>query len=284
MKKIGVIGAGTMGSGIALASALAGYDVVLYDIAEPVLQRAAKGNQANLAKSVEKGKLTQEAAELASSRITTSSQFDHLASCDLIVEAAIEKLDIKKDLFGKLSNMLAENAILSSNTSSLSITAIASSCKNPERVLGLHFFNPAHIMKLVEIIRGQQTSDEIVQRATDYVKKLGKVPVLAKDTPGFIVNRVARNYYGESFRALHEGIATHDQIDRIMRANGFPMGPFQLMDLIGIDVNLAVTQSVYDQFFGEPRFRPHLIQQKMVEANLLGKKTGKGFYDYTETK
>ena len=273
-----------MGSGIALASALAGYDVVLYDIAEVTLQRAAKSNSTQIDKAVEKGKLKAEDAQSVRDRIKTSSTFEDLAPCDLIVEAAIENLKLKQELFSKLSNMLADDAILSSNTSSLSITAIASACKNPERVLGLHFFNPAHIMKLVEIIRGQQTSDDAVQRSTDYVKKLGKVAVLAKDTPGFIVNRVARNYYGESFRAMHEGIASHDQIDRIMKANGFPMGPFQLMDLIGIDVNLAVTQSVYDQFFGEPRFRPHLIQQKMVEANLLGKKTGKGFYDYSEAK
>jgi 3-hydroxybutyryl-CoA dehydrogenase len=271
-----------MGSGIALASALAGYDVVLYDIAEGPLQKAIKGIGVQIDKSVEKGKLPRENADAASSRITTSAELESLSTCDLIVEAAIENLAIKKDLFSKLSNMLAEDAILSSNTSSLSITAIASACKNPDRVLGLHFFNPAHIMKLVEIVRGQQTSDDVVSRSANYVKKLGKVAVLAKDTPGFIVNRVARNYYGESFRALHEGIASHDKIDRIMKANGFPMGPFQLMDLIGIDVNLAVTQSVYDQFFGEPRFRPHLIQQKMVEANLLGKKTGKGFYDYSE--
>lgn len=284
MKTIGVIGAGTMGSGIALASALAGYDVVLYDIAEVTLQRAAKSNSSQIDKAVEKGKLKAEDAQSVRERIKTSSTFEDLAPCDLIVEAAIENLKLKQELFSKLSNMLADDAILSSNTSSLSITAIASACKNPDRVLGLHFFNPAHIMKLVEIVRGQQTSDDVVSRSADYVKKLGKVAVLAKDTPGFIVNRVARNYYGESFRALHEGIASHDQIDRIMKANGFPMGPFQLMDLIGIDVNLAVTQSVYDQFFGEPRFRPHLIQQKMVEANLLGKKTGKGFYAYTEAK
>lgn len=284
MKTIGVIGAGTMGSGIALASALAGYDVVLYDIAEATLTRAAKGNSSQIDKAVEKGKLKAEDAQGVRDRIKTSSTFEDLALCNLVVEAAIEDLPIKQELFGKLSSMLANDAILSSNTSSLSITAIASACKHPERVIGLHFFNPAHIMKLVEIIRGQQTSDDVVLRAHDYVRKLGKVPVLAKDTPGFIVNRVARNYYGESFRALHEGIASHEQIDRIMKANGFPMGPFQLMDLIGIDVNLAVTRSVYDQFFGEPRFRPHLIQQKMVEANLLGKKTGKGFYDHSEGK
>lgn len=284
MKTIGVIGAGTMGSGIALASALSGYDVVLYDIAEATLARAVKSNSSQIDKAVEKGKLKADDAPAVRDRIRTTSAFEDLAPCDLIVEAAVENLKLKQELFSKLSNMLAEDAILSSNTSSLSITAIASACKNPGRVLGLHFFNPAHIMKLVEIIKGQQTSDDAVQRSTDYVKNLGKVAVLAKDTPGFIVNRVARNFYGESFRALHEGIASHDQIDRIMKANGFPMGPFQLMDLIGIDVNLAVTQSVYDQFFGEPRFRPHLVQQKMVEANLLGKKTGKGFYDYSESK
>jgi 3-hydroxybutyryl-CoA dehydrogenase len=284
MKIIGVIGAGTMGSGIALASALSNFDVVLFDINDPALERAVKGIGVQMQKSVEKGKLTAEAAKSAQERIKTTTKLDDLKECDLIVEAAVERLDIKQDLFRRLSEMLAPDAILSSNTSSLSITAIASACVNPERVLGLHFFNPAHIMKLVEIIRGEQTSDTVVSRANAYVKALGKVPVLAKDTPGFIVNRVARNYYGESFRALHEGVATHEQIDRIMKANGFPMGPFQLMDLIGIDVNLAVTQSVYDQFFGEPRFRPHLIQQKMVEANLLGKKTGKGFYDYSEGK
>lgn len=282
MRSVGVIGAGTMGSGIALASALSGYDVVLYDIALAAVERAQKGIKVQIDKSIEKGKLTAESGSIAAARIKNSSTLEDLKDCDLIVEAAIERLDIKKELFGKLSEICSTECILSSNTSSLSITAIASACKHPERVLGLHFFNPAHIMKLVEIIRGQQTSDAVVAAADAYVKKLGKVPVLAKDTPGFVVNRVARNFYGESFRVLNEGIASHEQIDRVMRSNGFAMGPFQLMDLIGIDVNLSVTQSVYDQFFGEPRFRPHLIQQKMVEANHLGRKTGRGFYDYTE--
>lgn len=281
MTSIGVIGAGTMGSGIALASALADHDVVLYDISDTVLQRAYKGIGVQMDKSVEKGKLTLEAANRAALKIRTTTHIDHLKTCDLIIEAAVEKLDLKQDLFGKLSEMVSEECILASNTSSLSITAIASACRKPHRVLGLHFFNPAHIMKLVEIIRGQQTSDGVMYKAESFVKQLGKTPVLAKDTPGFIVNRVARNYYGESFRILHEGVANHEQIDRIMKSNGFPMGPFQLMDLIGIDVNLAVTQSVYEQFFHEPRFRPHLIQQKMTEANLLGKKTGRGFYDHT---
>ena len=284
MTSIGIIGAGTMGSGIALSSALAGYDVVLYDIADGYLQIAYKKIGETMDKSIERGKLSTEDANKAALRIRTTSHFDHLKTCDLVIEAAVEKLETKQELFAKLGDMCAEDCVLASNTSSLSITAIASATRHPERVLGLHFFNPAHIMKLVEIVSGQQTSESVMYKAEGYIKQLGKTPVLAKDTPGFIVNRVARNFYGESLRALNDGIAAHDQIDRIMKANGFAMGPFELMDLIGIDVNLAVTQSVYDQYFQEPRFRPHLIQQKMVEANLLGKKTGKGFYDYSVTK
>jgi len=284
MTSIGIIGAGTMGTGIALSSALAGYDVVLYDIADKYLQISYKNIGAMMDKSIERGKLSTKDASEAALRIRTTSHFDHLKTCDLIIEAAIEKLQIKQELFAKLSDMCSEDCILASNTSSLAITAIASATKRPSRVLGLHFFNPAHIMKLVEIIRGQETSDDVMYRAEGYIKQLCKTPVLAKDTPGFIVNRVARNYYGESFRVVGDGIASHEQVDRIMKANGFAMGPFELMDLIGIDVNLSVTQSVYDQYFGEPRFRPHLIQQKMVEANLLGKKTGRGFYDYSPSK
>ena len=280
MTSIGIIGAGTMGTGIALSSALAGYDVVLYDIADKFLQIAYKNIGTMMDKSIERGKLAMKDANEAALRIRTTNHFDHLKTCDLVIEAAIEKLQTKQELFAKLSDMCSEDCILASNTSSLAITAIASATKRPSRVLGLHFFNPAHIMKLVEIIRGQETTDEVMYRAEGYIKQLGKTPVLAKDTPGFIVNRVARNYYGESLRVVGDGIATHEQVDRIMKANGFAMGPFELMDLIGIDVNLAVTQSVYEQYFGEPRFRPHLIQQKMVEANLLGKKTGRGFYQY----
>ncbi len=284
MTSIGIIGAGTMGTGIALSFALAGYDVVLYDVSDTFLQRAYKNVGLMMDKSIERGKLQMEDANKAALRIRTTTHFDHLKTCDLVIEAAIEKLETKQELFAKLSDMCSEDCILASNTSSLSITAIASATKRPSRVLGLHFFNPAHIMKLVEIVRGQETSDDVMYRAEGYIKQIGKTPVLAKDTPGFIVNRVARNFYGESFRILSDGIAGHEQIDRIMKSNGFSMGPFELMDLIGIDVNLAVTQSVYDQFFQEARFRPHLVQQKMVEANLLGKKTGRGFYDYAVTK
>lgn len=284
MKSIGVIGAGTMGTGIALSSALAGYDVVLYDISEGFLQVAFKKIGALMDKSIERSKLTTADANAAAVRIRTTIHFDHLQTCDLVIEAAIEKLETKQQLFSKLGDMCSPECILASNTSSLPITAIASATRKPERVLGLHFFNPAHIMKLVEIIRGYETSDDVMYRAEGYIKQLGKVPVLAKDTPGFIVNRVARNFYGEAIRILGEGIADHEQIDRIWKANGMPMGPFQLMDLIGIDVNLAVTESVYTQYFDEPRFRPHLVQKKMVEANLLGKKTGRGFYDYQDSK
>jgi 3-hydroxybutyryl-CoA dehydrogenase len=284
MTTIGIIGAGTMGTGIALSSALAGYDVVLYDIADGFLQIAYKNIGTMMDKSIERGKLAHADANAAAVRIRTTTHFDHLKTADLVIEAAIEKLETKQELFSKLDEMCGEECIFASNTSSLAITAVASATKRPSRVLGLHFFNPAHIMKLVEIIRGQETSDDVMYRAEGYIKQLGKVPVLAKDTPGFIVNRVARNFYGEAFRLLGDGIATHEQIDRIMKSNDFAMGPFELMDLIGIDVNLAVTESVYHQFFEEPRFRPHPVQQKMVEANRLGKKTGRGFYDYSEEK
>jgi 3-hydroxybutyryl-CoA dehydrogenase len=280
MTTIGIIGAGTMGTGIALSSALAGYDVVLYDIADGYLQIAYKNIGTMMDKSIERGKLSSADANAAAIRIRTTSHFDHLKTADLVIEAAVEKLSTKQELFSKLDDMCGEECIFASNTSSLAITAIASATKRPSRVLGLHFFNPAHIMKLVEIIRGQETTDDVMYRAEGYIKQIGKVPVLAKDTPGFIVNRVARNFYGEAFRLLGDSIASHEQIDRIMKANGFAMGPFELMDLIGIDVNLAVTESVYHQYFDEPRFRPHLVQQKMVEANRLGKKTGRGFYDY----
>ncbi len=284
MQSIGVIGAGTMGSGIALASALAGYDVVLNDISDGFLQVAYRRIGELMQKASDKGKLKVADADAAALRIRTSSHFVHLKTCELVIEAAVEKLETKQEIFAKLSDLCSEDTIFATNTSSLSITAIASAAKKPSRCVGLHFFNPAHIMKLVEIVRGYDTTDDVMYRAEGYIKQLGKVPVLGKDTPGFIVNRVARNFYGEAFRLLSDGIATHEQIDIVMRGNGFAMGPFLLMDLIGIDINLAVTESIYDQFFGEPRFRPHPIQQKMVEAHLLGKKTGRGFYDYSDKK
>jgi 3-hydroxybutyryl-CoA dehydrogenase len=284
MKSVGVIGAGTMGSGIALASALAGYDVVLNDISDGFLQRAYRNIGELMQKATDKGKLSVGDANAAALRITTSSHFEHLKTCELVIEAAVEKLETKQEIFSRLSDVCSEDTIFATNTSSLSITAVASAARKPSRCVGLHFFNPAHIMKLVEIVRGHDTTDDVMYRAEGYIKQLGKTPVLSKDSPGFIVNRVARNFYGEALRLLGDGIASHEQIDTLIQANGFAMGPFQLMDLIGIDINFAVTESVYNQFFGEPRFRPHPIQQKMVEAHLLGRKTGRGFYDYSEKK
>ncbi len=267
-----------MGSGIAYAAALAGYSVVLYDITSESLERGTAQIAKFIAGSVERGKLTEEAAAELRGRIATSASLDAMAGAEIVVEAAIERLDVKQDLFARLEALVAPDAILASNTSSLAITEIAACLRHPERVVGMHFFNPAHIMKLVEVIQGYRTSEEVMERTAGISRRLGKVPVSAKDTPGFIVNRVARNFYGEAFRIVGEGCATHEQVDRCMKAVGFKMGPFELMDLIGIDINFAVTESVYQQYFNEARFRPHLIQRKMVESGLLGKKSGKGFY------
>jgi 3-hydroxybutyryl-CoA dehydrogenase len=267
-----------MGAGIAYAAAVAGYDVKLYDISADAVERGRAENAKVLQSGIERGKVTEADAIGITSRICYTERLEDFADCTLVVEAIVERLDIKQELFSKLESIVAADAILASNTSSLAITAIAAGVKTPERVVGMHFFNPAHIMKLVEVIQGYRTSEETMARTIEIARALGKTPVRAKDTPGFIVNRVARNFYGEAFRIVGEGAASYEQVDRVMRGIGFKMGPFELMDLIGIDVNLMVTQSVYEQFFNEPRFRPHLIQQKMVESGLLGKKSGGGFY------
>ena len=274
----GVCGAGTMGSGIAYAAALAGHRVVLYDINEAAVTRGAHQIGRYLQGSVERGKLDPEEAKEIRARVTTTASLEEFAGCEIAVEAVIEQLEMKQELFAKLEAIIPAEAILASNTSSLPITAIAAKLQHPERVVGMHFFNPAHIMKLVEVIEGYRTSEETMTRTMEIARRMGKTPVRAKDTPGFIVNRVARNFYGEAFRIVGEGAASQEQVDRCMKAVGFKMGPFELMDLIGIDVNFMVTESVYDQYFQEARFRPHLIQRKMVESGLLGKKTGKGFY------
>ncbi len=283
IKHLGVVGAGTMGAGIAHVAAVSKLDVLLYDINDTVLRQALERIKADLKKGAEKGKLTQEQTTEAFSCIHPRTKLSDLAHCEFIIEAAIEDLRVKKDLFKHLDATTKANAILATNTSSLSVTAIASATKHAERVVGMHFFNPAHIMKLVEVVRAQQTSDETVQQTVALTRQLGKTPVVVKDTPGFIVNRVARPFYGEALRLLSENVATIEQIDRITKTVGsFPMGPFELMDLIGIDINLAVTQSMYEQFFGEPRYRPHPIQKQMVDSGLLGKKSGRGFYKYEE--
>ena len=276
--KFGVCGSGTMGIGIAYAASAAGYDVVLYDLNEEILAKALGKISAYVAKGVERNKLTEEEGEALKGRVTTSTDLSAMAGAGVVVEAIIEQLDIKRELFGKLEEILDADAIIATNTSSIAVTEMANGMKHPERVVGMHFFNPAHIMKLVEVIKGFATSEETIQRTVELSKELGKTPVRVKDTPGFIVNRVARNFYGEAFRIVGEGAALHEQVDQCLKAIGFRMGPFELMDLIGIDVNFAVTQSVYGQYFNEARFQPHLIQKKMVESGRIGKKAGGGFY------
>ncbi len=280
-KHLGVVGGGTMGAGIAQVAALSKVDVLLYDINDTLLRRALERIKEDFKKGVQKGKLTLDETTEAFGRIHPRTNLPDLGHCELIVEAVIEDLRVKKDLFKHLEADSKPTTILASNTSSFSITAIASATKKPERVVGMHFFNPAHIMKLVEVVRGQQTSDEVFRNALEFAKQLGKTPVSVKDTPGFIVNRVARPFYGEALRLLGENVASVEQIDRIARTiGGFAMGPFELMDLIGLDINLSVTESIHDQFFGEPRYRPHPIQKRMVDSGMLGKKTGRGFYQY----
>ena len=270
-----------MGAGIAQVAALNGFSVTLYDINESVIHNGVARITADMKKGVEKQKHSLEEMNAALSRIHTKTHLSELGHCDVVIEAAQEDLRVKRDLFRHLEADTKPATILATNTSSLSITAIASATKKPERVVGMHFFNPVHTMKLVEVVQGAQTSDETMARTIELGEKLGKTCVRVKDTPGFIVNRVARPFYGEALRILGEGIASVEEIDRLMKeGGGFRMGPFELMDLIGIDVNLAVTQSVYEQFFHDPRYRPHPIQRQMVESGRLGKKSGKGFYNY----
>jgi len=270
-----------MGSGIAQAAAKAGCTVHAFDIDKKFLKTNYEKLKKEIHTSIEKGKLTSKLGEEILSRIHPKNSLKDLAECSIIIEAVVENIQAKGELFKELDLLTDKKTILASNTSSISITSIASHTKNPQRVIGLHFFNPAQIMKLVEVVKGFHTSEEIVNTSIEFAKSLGKTPVVCKDTPGFIVNRVARPFYGEALRLLGEGVATVEEIDRIVKLEGgFKMGPFELMDLIGIDVNLAVTQSVYEQYFHEPRYRPHIIQKKMVESNQLGRKTEKGFYEY----
>ncbi|HSB90552.1 MAG TPA: 3-hydroxyacyl-CoA dehydrogenase NAD-binding domain-containing protein [Anaerolineales bacterium] len=270
---IGVIGAGTMGSGIALVALSAWRPVVLVDPIESARARAQEYLHRHLSKP---GKTA------ALDRLTLAADLEALSGCGLVIEAAPENLDLKRDLFRRLESICPPPALLATNTSTLSIGGIASATSTPERVGGLHFFNPAALMPLVEVAAGEQTSEATLATLVAVVKEFGKTPVVARDTPGFIVNRVARPFYGEALRLLAEGIATVDQIDRVVEmAGGFRMGPFRLMDLIGLDVNLAATRSIYEQTFGEPRYRPHPIQARLVEQGRLGRKSGAGFYNYS---
>ena len=279
--KVGIIGSGSMGSGIAQVAAQAGNDVKLYDANDVAMAKALDNIRMGLKKQAEKGKISLITAGNISAKIKATDRLEGLGDCDLIIEAIIEDLEIKKLVFSELEMYVSQECILATNTSSLSVTAIAAACNMPERVVGIHFFNPATIMPLVEIIPALQTPQYFVEKAVQIIESWGKTVVVAKDTPGFIVNRIARPYYSEALRIYEEGIADFKEIDQAMTEGGFRMGPFALMDFIGHDVNYAVTESVWRNTYFEPRYKPSVTQKRLVEAGFLGKKTLKGFYDYT---
>lgn len=274
-----VCGAGTMGSGIAQVMAMAGYPTILYELNEAVLSKAKQSINQSLDKLVEKNKLKEEEASEALNRIVFTRDI-RTCQADLVIEAIIENMDAKVSLFQQLDTINNDHTIFASNTSSLSVTDLGKRLRNPERIAGLHFFNPAQLMKLVEVVRTEDTKQEVVSTLVEITKKAGKTAIVCKDSPGFIVNRVARPYYIESLRIAEEGIADFATIDALLENQGFKMGPFKLMDLIGNDVNYAVSCSVYDQLEQPERLKPSYIQKDKVEKGELGKKTGKGYYDY----
>jgi len=281
MTRLGVVGGGTMGGGIAQVAAQQGMEVVLCDVTDELLSSSIGRIRASLQRNVERGRLSQGDADATAGRIRTTTDFADFATVDCAIEAVLEEIETKRRVFRALDEHMKDGAVLATNTSSLSVTEIAAATKRPEWVVGMHFFNPVPAMALVEVVRGRSTSAEALDRATAIARELGKTPVRCEDTPGFIVNRVVRPFYNEALRILQEGIASHEDIDRIMKGVGFRMGPFELMDLIGNDVNFAVTSSIYEGLFQEPRFRPSFLQQRLVQSGNLGQKTGRGWYDYS---
>jgi 3-hydroxybutyryl-CoA dehydrogenase len=279
IRTIAIAGAGTMGSGIAQVTATAGYKTILFDIEPKMLQQAETNIKKSLAFLSSKGKISAAEEETILTNITYTNQLSDLKA-DLIIEAILEKLEIKHQFFQQVAELNGPNCILASNTSSIPITQIAAKVPNPERFLGIHFFNPAPIMKLVEIISGVQTDPTIATSCKKLIEDMGKTCVMAKDAPGFIVNRVARHYYVEGLKTLEENVADFETIDALMESSGFKMGPFKLMDLIGVDTNFSVTSSMYQLFHQDAKFRPSRIQQQLVDAGFHGKKTKRGFYVY----
>lgn len=283
MQNIGVIGSGTMGIGIAQVAATNGCKVFLFDVNAEQTEKSLQGLENTLKKLAQKEKISYQDAENIFNRIQFCTELKELKTCQLVIEAIVENKDIKTKVFQELETIVSPDCVLASNTSSISITSLSAGLSKPDRFIGIHFFNPAPLMPLVEVIPGLLTHYNLPQTIYDLMKSWKKTPVIAKDIPGFIVNRIARPFYGEALRIVEENIATPQQVDDAMKSLGnFRMGPFELMDLIGIDVNFSVTTTVYKDYFYDPKYKPSLLQQRMSEAKLLGRKTGKGFYDYTE--
>lgn len=280
---VGVIGSGAMGSGIAQVAATAGHTVFLYDNNPAALQRSKDKLAKIMSRLVEKGRMDDATAQAIQGRIQYVDSLYDFKAPGMVIEAIVESLEVKRNVFEQLELIVPEDCIIATNTSSLSIAAIAAVCKDPSRVLGIHFFNPAPLMKLVEIIPAIQTDSAILEQACERIESWGKITVVAKDTPGFIVNRVARPFYGEALRILEEGLADAATIDWAMTEIGkFKMGPFTLMDYIGNDVNYTVTETVFQSFFYDPRYKPSFTQKRLSEAGYLGRKSGRGYYDYRE--
>ena len=280
---VSVIGSGTMGSGIAQVAATAGCIVKLFDLNQEALSKSKNALEVFLSKLVEKEKIDSAEKSRIQSNISYVNSMKELADSDLVIEAIVENLEVKRKVFSELEELVSKDTILASNTSSLSIASIAASCKTPDRVIGIHFFNPAPLMQLVEVIPAVQTSNEVLEKVVQIISDWKKVVAVAKDTPGFIVNRVARSFYSESIRIYEEGMADFATIDWALKTEGgFRMGPFELMDFIGHDVNYVVTETVFNAFYFDPKFKPSFTQKRLLEAGFLGRKTGRGFYDYSQ--
>lgn len=281
IKTVGIVGAGTMGQGIAQVCSTAGFNVLIFDIDQAFLKKSISLIHSSLQTAVDKGKLTEAQKQEAAARLKSCETLEQVIA-DLIVEAAVEKLEVKKEIFKTLEKNNSANSILVTNTSSIPVTQIASGLVRPHNFAGLHFFNPAPVMKLVEIISGIATSHTTINQLEVFVESINKIAIQVKDSPGFVVNRVARHYYVEALKVLEENVADIKTVDSLMKVSGFKMGPFELMDLIGVDTNFSVTTTMFNAFHQDAKFRPSRIQQQKVDAGHHGKKSGKGFYDYSK--